>query len=319
MALIVPIHAQELIHRVSKQKRALGTQITISAYGNNSEQINKVIQAAFTLIDSLDLVYSDYNHASETFLLNQARKKQPIKLSEPLFDLLNQSLKIASQTEGRFDPSLGRLTSLWRKYKSKNRLPPSRKVKRLSKSTGFQNIRLHKKTRTAVFLKPKIQLDFGGIAKGYIGDQIKNLLNRHHLSSHLIDLGGDLIIGEAPLGRTGWLINIGGCDASLTIQNVAIAGSGATYQYIEKDGTKYSHILSPEERKGVTKENITVVFGSNGTWVDAMATSIQASTSDNWYNQELIQLSKGYFVQKEDSVFWEHFNLYIRDQLNSCL
>ena len=79
-------------------------------------------------------------------------------------------------------------------------------------------------------------LDLGGIAKGYTADHMLKVLKSNKLNRVLIDAGGDLLIGDAPVGKKGWKIEIGGRTHPdlpiLTLSNIAVATSGDVEQFV---------------------------------------------------------------------------------------
>ena len=110
--------------------------------------------------------------------------------------------------------------------------------------------------------KPGMELDLGGIAKGYASAQALETLESFGISSALIDAGGDVTLGSAPAERVTWSIAVpkpaaeqGELDL-LTIQanNVTIATSGSLFQYVEIDGNRYSHVLNPKTGLGATDQ-----------------------------------------------------------------
>jgi FAD:protein FMN transferase len=125
----------------------------------------------------------------------------------------------------------------------------------------------------------KFKIDFGGIAKGYIADKVSKLLDTLGYTRHLIDAGGDLVVGDAPTDAEGWMISIEqpmnqeSTDAIVIISNKAIATSGATYQNFTYNDKKVSHIIDPQNGIGVgIGQNITIVT-KTGTDADWLATA----------------------------------------------
>ncbi|HMP31587.1 MAG TPA: FAD:protein FMN transferase, partial [Saprospiraceae bacterium] len=74
------------------------------------------------------------------------------------------------------------------------------------------------------------EFDFGGIAKGYIIGAVSKWLSSKGYNRHLVDAGGDIVLGKEPLGQKGWKIKIEDSDEVLLLRNIAVATSGKTYQ-----------------------------------------------------------------------------------------
>ena len=309
--------SQNNFTRVSSKKAKLGTMIHIMAYTDSESECKSVIDNAFYLLDSLNQIFSDYDPTSEVFQINKNCQKRIVNGSPELMKLLTKSLELANLSKGLFDPTLGRLTHLWRRYKKKNKLPPNRKLKRANRHTGYQHIRLNQDSTEIEFLRSKIKLDFGGIAKGYLADRISAYLKEHGVPKHFIDMGGDIVLGAPPPNTSGWSIRIPGCNSPVLLANVGLAGSGSTYQFIETNQSQHSHIISNQEQSGVTHKLKTAVIANYGIWADGFATAINAS-QNKWTPLELIHTVNGFFIHKGDEVFFTYFNDYIHDQIKLC-
>ncbi len=115
-----------------------------------------------------------------------------------------------------------------------------------------------------------MQLDLGGIAKGYAADEALKVLNKHGIQSALVAAGGDIRVGDAPPGSNGWRVAIAPLkpgqekpSEQLLLKNAAVSTSGDAEQYVEIDGKRYSHIVDPKTGIGlVGRMSVTVVARS---------------------------------------------------------
>jgi thiamine biosynthesis lipoprotein len=127
-----------------------------------------------------------------------------------------------------------------------------------------------------------MHLDLGGIAKGYAVDEALKVLREHGLNRSLVAGGGDMAVGDPPPGEKGWLVrlsaptpeDLGEHDAALWLSNEAIATSGDLFQFIEIDGTRYSHIVDPRTGVGLTNQSLVTVVSGDGITADSLATTI---------------------------------------------
>ena len=117
-----------------------------------------------------------------------------------------------------------------------------------------------------------LYLDFSGIAKGYIGDQLVKLAITNELPIVLIDLGGDIVAGRAPPGQNGWTIEHPVTQKRIQIEHAAICTSGDQYQYFVHKGVRYSHIVHPQFGYPVAESRSCTVISSKGSLADAYAT-----------------------------------------------
>ena len=124
-----------------------------------------------------------------------------------------------------------------------------------------------------------MRLDLGGIAKGYVLQEALRVLDARGVPRALVEAGGDIVAGDAPPGRTGWRIDTPGADEAVTtraaaLTRAALATSGAAMQFVEIDGTRYSHIIDPRTGLGLTHHLTAHVIAGDGATADALATAL---------------------------------------------
>ena len=164
--------------------------------------------------------------------------------------MLTASQRLAAESDGAFDVTQGPVIRLWREARRTRKLPDPAALIEAADRTGYRNLRI--KNDTVTLLLPRMQLDLGGIAKGYAADEALALLNRAGLRSALVAASGDLAIGHPPPEKSGWAVGLGSLrersEASvtiLTLSNCAVSTSGDTEQFAEINGQRYSHIIDP--------------------------------------------------------------------------
>ena len=139
-------------------------------------------------------------------------------------------------------------------------------------------------SRTVRLSAPGMRLDLGGIAKGYAVDRAFEMLTTAGNARVLVDGGGDLRVGDPPPGRDGWTIavadsgSVGARQARLVhVSNTALAQSGATYRYVERDGVRYSHIVDPRTGYGMSDDRIVTVQAPTCMEADALASALSVA------------------------------------------
>ncbi|MHC5005512.1 MAG: FAD:protein FMN transferase, partial [Planctomycetota bacterium] len=130
-----------------------------------------------------------------------------------------------------------------------------------------------------------MQLDLGGIGKGFAADAAAEVLVARGCPRHLVDVGGDLRAGAAPPRRRGWTVALQpsgpGRDAIvLWLENAAVAASGDTEQFLEIDGRRYSHIVDPRTGIGLTTRAKVTVVAPDATAADALASALSVLGPD---------------------------------------
>jgi thiamine biosynthesis lipoprotein len=126
-----------------------------------------------------------------------------------------------------------------------------------------------------------MQLDLGGIAKGYAADEALRLLKGRGMPRALVAASGDIAIGDPPPGQRGWKIAISGMDAdavsatpTLLLKNCGVSTSGDTEQFIEIDHVRYSHIVDPRTGLGLTNRIQATIIAPHTTASDSLATTV---------------------------------------------
>ncbi len=124
-----------------------------------------------------------------------------------------------------------------------------------------------------------MKLDLGGIAKGYAAAEMLQILRDAGLPRSLVAVSGDLAIGDPPPNREGWRVGIASVDSTeieqtLLLRNLSVSTSGDTEQFVEIDGTRYSHILDPRTGIGLTQRISVTTIASDGATADALATAV---------------------------------------------
>jgi thiamine biosynthesis lipoprotein len=184
------------------------------------------------------------------------------------------------RTGGAFDVTVGPLSRLWRRARVTGEPPDPAAVAAAKALVGYQHVELPS-PGTARLTMAGMLLDLGGIAKGYAADQALAALRVHGASRALVAIGGDVAVGDAPPGKDGWIVAVaplgpaaGGDVAPLTLRHSAVSTSGDAEQHFERNGTRYSHILTPRTGHSLDGRRGVTVVASDGLTADGLATAV---------------------------------------------
>ncbi len=272
--------AEPPCQRFSYEEKHMGILVKFTLYGRDRAAANKAAREAFDRIAEIDRIMSDYNPESELRRLSDQHKPgEAVPVSRELFFVLEQAQKLSMRTEGAFDVTVGPVVRLWRRARRQKKLPDADRLKKALQAVGYEKVRLDPDRRTVTLTRPGMRLDLGAIAKGYAGDAALAVFKKHNLPRVMIDAGGDLVLGEAPPGETGWKVGIAplekdGPGRVLVLENASIATSGDAFQFVEIDGIRYSHIVNPKTGLGLTVHSSVTVIAPTGLQADSLASAV---------------------------------------------
>jgi FAD:protein FMN transferase len=262
----------------------MGTLFSIVLYAPDGQTATNAAQAAFARVAALNQAMSDYDDESELMRLCRQPAGTPVKVSRELFDVLEQSLKVAGLTDGAFDPTVGEFTQLWRRARRQRELPAPERIARARESFGWWNMKLDARMRTVTLLKSDMRLDLGGIAKGCAADAALAVLREQGIRRALVAASGDIVAGDPPPGQPGWRVGVqsmssqaDGLTRTLLLANRAVSTSGDTEQFVEIGGVRYSHIVDPRTGFGLTDRLGVTVIARDSTTADALATALSVA------------------------------------------
>lgn len=261
----------------------MGTKFRLKLYAGSEKTAREAATAAFERIGQLNRNLSDYVPDSELLRLCGSEPGKPVTISADLFSVLREALEVARETGGAFDPTIGHYTNLWRRAVRKNRLPTGEQLAGVAAKSGHEKLVLGETndgtSHIAILEVAGMQLDLGGIAKGYAADEALKMINRFGITRAAVAAGGDIRVGDPPPGEEGWRIPVLAMDrteesysAEVVLANAAISTSGDREQFVEIDGVQYSHIVDPRTGLGLTRRISATVIAPSANISDSYAT-----------------------------------------------
>ena len=193
--------------------------------------------------------------------INHAAGKYPVRVSEATYKLIRRSVQVSQEYLG-FNSLIGPLVKLWGIGFDNANVPKDEDIKSTLNLIDPQKIILDDNEMTVFLQDDGMELDLGGIAKGYIADRIKDFWHAFDISSGIIDLGGNLLlVGPQPIHDDAlWRIGVqnphdarGSAIGVVVTSECSIVTSGIYERHLEVDGKSYHHIL--DSKTGYPKQN----------------------------------------------------------------
>jgi thiamine biosynthesis lipoprotein len=239
--------------RMFKETRvALYTVVTVTIYSDSKQKANTAVDSAFKELDRLGRLLNFYSEDSEVSMINRYSGIKPVKVSKETLEVIDKALAISRSTDGAFDITIGAIVKLW--DFEKQVLPDDKSIKEKLKLVGYKNVIIDMEKSTVFLQKKGMQIDLGGIEKGYATDRAVNVLKQNGITAGIVAVGGEVKpFGTKPDGEP-WRVGIknprqkGKEDEVFAIVNLtgkAISTSGGYEKSFVKDGKWYHHILNP--------------------------------------------------------------------------
>lgn len=265
----------------------MGTQceLTILVPRHRSGEGRLALESAAGALRDVEALMSVHLADSALSRFNAAAANQPVELPEELLRVLWAAKRMARASDGAFDATCRPVVRLWKDSARSGRTPTDEQIANALRNVGTRHLALG--DGVASKRVEGLELDLGGIAKGYAVDRAAELLQSCPAATGgIVNAGGDLrCFGNAPGGGP-WRVGIqhpfreGLCGA-LSVTDAAVATSGDYRRYVEIGGRRYSHIVDPRTGRCVERTHSVTVVSVGGpgrrpsaTDADAWATAL---------------------------------------------
>ena len=259
----------------------MGVDFHLKFFAKDRPAAERIARKTYARVEQLNAIFSDYHPASELNRLCQKTHGHPVKVSRDLFEILQRAQILARETDGAFDITAGPMIRLWRTARKQQKLPTPEALAAVKPRVGFEKIKLNARNRTVTLLAPEMQLDLGGIAKGYAVDEAMKILKANCIRRAFVAASGDMLTSAPPIDREGWRVLVRNVDQfgnlylrTVHLKHQALSTSGDTEQFVEFNGRRYSHIVDPRTSHGLTHRIQVTVISDASTKSDSHATAI---------------------------------------------
>jgi thiamine biosynthesis lipoprotein len=249
----------------------------IDAYGPDATALPRIVNEAFDEVDRIDRLMSHYQDGSTVSRLNREGARGPIAVEPEFFDFIARAMQYHRDSAGAFDITVGPLMKAWGFFRGEGRVPSDDELASARRRVGSAHVTLNAAARTIAFDEPGVEIDLGGIAKGYAVDRVAALLAERNVVAALISAGGSSIYGlGAPPDRRAWEVAIQDPvdtrKAALTVhlKDRALSVAGNSEKSFEAGGTTYSHIMDPRTGRPVQGLLSVAVLAASAMAGDAL-------------------------------------------------
>lgn len=281
----------------------------IDAYAAPEVDLRSVIEEAFDEVDRIDRLMSHYKADSPLSRINREAASHAVRVDPELFDFITASLRYTVESEGAFDITVGPLMKAWGFFRGENRVPDSSELTVVRRRVGAHHVKLDRAARTIAFDGEGVELDLGGIAKGYAVDRVAALLRQRRVTAALISAGGSSVYGlGAPPGRNGWEVNVqdpvDGTKTALSVslENSSLSVAGSSEKSFTANGVTYTHIMDPRTGQPAQGMLSVAVVTPSATAGDALddALFVLGTAGSTRYLQRLRDVEAWFFLPASD-------------------
>ncbi len=259
---------------------------------------------------------------SDVSRLNAMAGQGYVPLHDGVYHMLEVAQKYAALSDGAFDVTIGPLSRLWREARKTERVPAPEEVAAARKLVGWEMLHLRPEDRSAFLELPGMAIDLGGLAKGFVLDEVRRIFRAHGVENGLIDFGSSSIcaLGHNPEGEP-WNIGLrhprsekdGELMAVLPLSGAMMSTSGdyERRHYFLQDGRRYHHIIDPRTGYPTQDEVIssTVIVPEDtpdaGLVADILSTAsfVMGTERGRGLLQEMEFPAAGAFIDSHDRIY----------------
>lgn len=298
------------------------TVVDITAYGENAKE---AIEAARDELYRYDALLSTTNENSDIY---KANNNEAQEVSTETAEIIEKSLKISELTEGSLDITIYPVVELWGFTGGNYRVPEESEIEETLNFVGFDKISLQ--GNNVVKDDPKVQIDLGATAKGYIGDKVSEAIKNADCNSAVLSIGGNVVtVGTKPDGKD---FNVGitwtdgkGICATVSLKDMSAVTSGTYQRNFTENGVFYHHIIDPKTGYPAQSDIGSVtIFTSNGLAADGLSTAFFVMGSEKavefYESEKYLELgikNLDFMIIKNDGTCIVTKNIYSNMKLNS--
>ena len=264
-------------------RRAMAAEFQVYFNAEENDDATEAVMAGLDQIEALERQMTIYQSSSEISRLNQQAAEQPVKVEAQLFALLELAARIYEHTGGAFDITSGPLSQVWGFSRRQGRFPQAEELQEALDRVGGRWLEFDRQQQTIRFQKPGLEINLGGIGKGYALDRCSEILRTWGVENFLIHGGLSSVLAYGNRAETGpepgWRVGVlhplreERRLTEIRLHNRAMGTSGSGKQFFYHQGRRYGHVLDP--RNGQPAEGVlsATVLAPTAAEADALATA----------------------------------------------
>lgn len=261
----------------SRDEAIMGTAIHVELWCDDAARAESALDAVMQEMHRIDASMSPYKETSELSRVNRDAAREPVRVGDELFELLERALEFSRLSGGAFDITYAAAGHL---YDYRRGVKPSEAELACARAAiGWRGLQLDRAARTVRFAKAGMRIDLGGFAKGYAVDNAGAILARRGIRHAIVAAGGDSRLLGDRCGRP-WTIGIrdprrkGEVVALLPLEDASVSTSGDYERYFDDGATRCHHLLDPRTGKSPDGVRSVTIVAPDGLTSEALSKTV---------------------------------------------
>lgn len=281
---------------------AMATRFELLLLGDDPVHLRAAGEEALREIRRVEGMCNFYDPSSELSRINRIAFQEPVRLTGAMTRLLGTCRSLVEETGGRFDPTVAPALASWglRHRNTPGRTPTEAELEAIRSAIGFARIQLDEKNGAIRLPEAAMQLDLGGVAKGWAIDEARLVLEEAGVEHALLHGGTSTVVGmgrdeegrewqvgiEDPYPTPGverdWILEVG-------LRGGALSVSGIHGKSVIMRGTDepVGHIIQPSTGRAISGRRLSLVLHAQATHADAWSTALLSDPQ--WNPPDTIQ------------------------------
>jgi thiamine biosynthesis lipoprotein len=264
---------------------AMGTEFTLYLYAASEPQASATAVAVFDEVDRIEQELSNYRASSELSRIDREAAFHPVTTDPETFRFLVQSQHWSAASDGAFDITVGPLMQAWGFFGGHGHIPTDAELAQIRPAIGFRNLELDPATRTVRFRIPGVDLDPGGIGKGFAVDAAVAILHQCGIQAALLSAGSSTLYGLGhPPGEPGWRVVIPNPEptqppiSTAILRDTSISSANCNEKHFTQAGHLFCHIMDPRTLHPVEGRVHVTIVDPSATASDALSNVLFVDT-----------------------------------------
>lgn len=269
---------------------AMDTTLQVTIQGRDKDSADADVEACLALVERLESYTSRFDPGSDVSLVNASAGKQPVKVHPETLEILQRSLEFSRLSDGAFDITVAPVAELWGFYDRDYRIPTPEEIAAVLPLVDYSKVIVNEANRTVMLAEEGMEIDLGGVAKGYAVGAMCDTLKHRGVSHGLVNFGGAVGAVGGRLDGSPWVIGIrnprgeaSDLVGELKIEDAYVSSSGDYERFFIRDEKRYCHLFVPRTGYPAKEVISDTVVGPDPVTADILSTTVFVLGVDNGF------------------------------------